>query len=68
MSYTHVMARMYQASHVPWLPPRHFREMAMTSKAQNIWTPACRNSARRPNLSAVQKDTYVDNCGTDRHH
>lgn len=62
MSYTQVMARMYQATQVPSVLPRHLREMAMTNRAMNICTPACKNRARRPNLSAVQKETYVDNC------
>ncbi len=66
MSYTQVMARMYQASQVPCPPPRHLSEMAMTSRAADICTPACRNRARRPNLSAVQNETYVESCNTER--
>ncbi len=66
MSYTQVMARMYQASQVPWPPPRHLSEMAMTSRAPDICTPACRNRARRPNLSAVQNETYVESCNAER--
>ena len=57
MSYTHVIPRMYQASHTPWPLPRVFRETAITRRAQNIWQPACRNRARRPKVSAVQKET-----------
>ena len=66
MSYTQVIARMYQASQVPWPPPRHLSEMAMTSRAADICTPACRNRARRPNLSAVQNETYVESCKAGR--
>ena len=66
MSYTQVIARMYQANQVPCPPPRHLSEMAMTSRAIDICTPACRNRARRPNLSAVQNETYVESCNAGR--
>jgi hypothetical protein len=60
MSNRQVKPRMYHASQEPLVAGMNLRDRAMTMRAANIWNPACKKSGLLPNLSAVQKDTYVD--------